>query len=285
MKIIPVLFLLVTCTQNTRAQISTDANQKEMIAAELAFVRMARLQNTRDAFMFFLADDGVTFGEEVRVGKKYLEDQPPDDSRLSWKPVYSDIAASGDFGFNTGPWEFRQHRTDRKPIAFGQFVTVWTKQSNGNWKAALDIGISHPEQDTSKSLKISEIRLIKRNPDGNSDSDALQIENHFIHSLEGDINKHFEFVSDEARFFRTGNLPYRDAQSIKDLLIRTGVKTVFVPLDGRLSASRDMAYVYGKVLQTQIQHGSKKSLQSHYLRIWKKENHRWKIVIDVISRN
>jgi hypothetical protein len=47
-------------------------NAKEMIAAELAFVRMASQQNTRDAFIFFLSEDAVTFGEDVRIGKKYF---------------------------------------------------------------------------------------------------------------------------------------------------------------------------------------------------------------------
>src|SRR5690349_728620 len=133
---------LVALAVVSRAQTNVDPNLKSLIDAEWSFINVAKEKNTRDAFIESLADDAVTFGQDIQKGKDYLKAQQPNESWLYWQPVYSVIAASGDFGFNTGPWEFRAKRTDEKPVAFGQFVTVW-KKVNGEWKAAIDIGISH----------------------------------------------------------------------------------------------------------------------------------------------
>lgn len=160
MKYTKLLTFLISI-QIVSGQHFNDPKLQELIEAEFAFIKMPKEKNTRDAFIFFLADDGVTSapGQGPRIGKKYLEEQTPNEGWLNWEPVYSDIAASGDFGFNTGPWEFRQKRTDEKPVAFGQFVSMWKKNDQGEWKVAIDIGISHGAPKSKHALATSSIKL------------------------------------------------------------------------------------------------------------------------------
>ena len=156
-----LLFILISAGL-VHAQEFSDKNLQSLADAERAFSRMAKEKNNRDAFIAFLADDAVTSapGQGPRIGKKYLEEQPPNESWLYWEPVYSDIAASGDFGFNTGPWEFRQKQTDEKPVAFGEFVSIWKKNAQGEWKVAIDIGIGHGAPKNKPALlSTSSIRL------------------------------------------------------------------------------------------------------------------------------
>src|SRR4026209_2370117 len=132
---------------------------QEMVQTEHAFARMAAEKNTRDAFMAFIADDGLLFRPGAVNGKKWMIEHPvppPKDTDkkplLAWQPKFAGMAASGDMGFTTGPWEAKEDIKDEKPQAYGHFVTVWKKQADGSWKFVVDLGISHPQSGGPQTL-------------------------------------------------------------------------------------------------------------------------------------
>ena len=255
-----------------------------MIDAEHAFIQMAKEKSTREAFLEFLSDHAVTFGQEPRIGKKHFETQIPNASWLSWQPAYSDIASSGDFGFNMGPWELRTTRTDERPVAFGHFVTVWVKQHDGQWKAAIDIGISHPEKADSVTLTTSAIKAIKTKK---GDFHAItEMEENFIRNYSVDGNKAYnKILSEEAKILRTGKFPMTSPNEIEEFIKEDNNGVDFLVMGGAISHSKDMAYVYGTATVKVAKEGHIQSQQANYMRIWKKEdgNH-WKIVLDILSQ-
>jgi ketosteroid isomerase-like protein len=111
-----------------------------IIDAERAFARMAKETNTRAAFLAYLTVDSITFGQGPHKGKAHILEKPAGDDLLEWEPAFVDVAASGDFGYDLGPWQFRRHRVDASPIAWGTFITIWKKQKDGKWKFVLDAG-------------------------------------------------------------------------------------------------------------------------------------------------
>ncbi|MFZ6011735.1 MAG: DUF4440 domain-containing protein [Bacteroidota bacterium] len=266
------------------AQKISDPALHSLVEAEWAFINMAKEKNTRDAFMYFLADDAVTFGPGLRIGKKYLEAQKPNDSWLKWEPTYSDIAGSGDFGFNTGPWEFRAKKTDEKAVAFGHFITVWKKQTNGEWKALIDIGVSHPQPENTPALTTSS-KPLERSA-GKSPvtfNDILEEEKKFINSyVEKGIQAYETLTSTEARFYRQNKFP--STGPYLELVSSVGGKIVYTPVNGAAASSGDMAFVYGTVKIETTENGATLSKDGNYMRIWKKENSgHWKIVLDVLN--
>src|ERR1044072_1897804 len=105
---------------------------QEMVKTEQAFSKMAEEQNTRDAFLAFIADDGLLFRPDAVNGKKWMREPPApqtSDKRplLAWQPAYAVMAVSGDMGFTTGPWEAKADVNDQNPQGFGHFMTVWKK--------------------------------------------------------------------------------------------------------------------------------------------------------------
>jgi ketosteroid isomerase-like protein len=124
----------------------------KLVATERAFARAAAETSTKEAFLKFLADDAVVFEPTAVNGKEVWSKRPPSVGLLSWEPVWADISADGSIGYTTGPWEFRPKGKDGDPVAFGEYVTIWKKQKDGEFKAILDIGISHgkPEGPTPK---------------------------------------------------------------------------------------------------------------------------------------
>src|ERR1700704_5975824 len=129
------------------AQNKSQANDvKSMVETERAFSRMSEEKGTREAFAEFIAADGILFRPGPVVGKKWMQEHPlpPATTRqwLSWQPIFAAVSRAGDLGYTTGPWQFKRDIKDAKPVAFGNFMTVWKRQANGSWKFVLDLGIS-----------------------------------------------------------------------------------------------------------------------------------------------
>jgi len=104
-------------------------------------------------YMSYYAEDAVELpnGADAIMGKGNIAptmgflDQG---NKLTWKPDFSDIAASGDLGYTYGTYVFTSKDKDKdgRPIVeYGKYVTIWKKQSDGSWKVALDMGNASPK--------------------------------------------------------------------------------------------------------------------------------------------
>src|SRR5215216_524949 len=199
---------------------------QEMVKTEQAFSKMAEEKNVRDAFMAFIADDGLLFRPGAVNGKKWMLENPlpPSDKRplLAWQPSYAGMATSGDMGFTTGPWEFKNDIKDEKPSAYGHFVTVWKKQADGSWKFVVDLGISHPQSggpqtlwqptDTNKNISfkpvgIDSTRKALLDRDRQYSDDQLK---------QGLAKTFLAYAPPEVRLYRAGNLPYIGSPTAAD---------------------------------------------------------------------
>src|SRR5215213_2921123 len=145
MKLILILVICLAAQMIAQGQ----SPLQEMVKTEQAFSKMAEEKDTRDAFLAFIADDGLLFRPGAVNGKKWMLEHPvpPSDKKplLAWQPSYAGMAASGDMGFTTGPWESKADIKDEKLSGHGHFVTVWKKQADGSWKFVVDLGISHTQ--------------------------------------------------------------------------------------------------------------------------------------------
>src|SRR6266446_7879346 len=90
--------------------------------------------------MTFIAEDGILFRPRAVKGKQWMIDHPvpPPDQHplLSWYPAVAEMSRAGDMGYTTGSWEFKNDIHDVKPVAFGNFLTVWKKQAEPEQPAA-----------------------------------------------------------------------------------------------------------------------------------------------------
>ena len=123
------LTLLLLLASITSAQTSqSNSPLKEMVETEQAFSKAAETGATREAFLAFIADDGLLFRPSAVNGKKWMNEHPvpPSDKRplLAWQPVFAKMALAGDLGFTTGPWEFKADVNDPTPSGYGHFVTL-----------------------------------------------------------------------------------------------------------------------------------------------------------------
>jgi ketosteroid isomerase-like protein len=101
-------------------------------------------------FLSFLADD-AKFESAGAVGKDavakawaaYFEANGP---TITWAPTKAESLVAGDVGFTVGTWE--RHLKDARGNAIvrrGQYLTVWRKQKDGEWRVIFDTGSTSPD--------------------------------------------------------------------------------------------------------------------------------------------
>jgi ketosteroid isomerase-like protein len=101
-------------------------------------------------FRAFVADDVVSLGnnEEPILGRDALYESlasTPPGVTLRWQPRDADAAGSGELGYTWGTYVLRAPDKDGKVTErYGKYCTIWKKQSDGSWKAVLDVGNASP---------------------------------------------------------------------------------------------------------------------------------------------
>lgn len=290
-----VLTLLLVCfvfsIPNVTAQKADRAAALEAaVETERTFAKTSELKGTRESFLAFIADDGILFRPTAVNGKRWLLDHPPPPSPtrslLSWQPSFADIASSGEMAYTTGPWQFRKDIKDEKPIAFGHFVTVWKKQTDGHWKFAIDLGISHPTPaaipegwepvvfETDAKIGASSVGAKERRA-------VLSVDAEFSLASEslGSEKAFLKFASNEIRLYRNERLPLLGRQTaVHGLPPRNSIWS-WKPAFADVSQANDLGYTFGSY---EVRDATKKLTdKGNYLRIWKKQAGAWTVVLDL----
>src|SRR5262245_42127170 len=188
-----------------------------LVDAERAFARMSVEKGTRDAFLANLSDESIIFRPNAVRGKAWFEGRPPAVGLLTWEPEFADIAASGDLGYTTGPYE---SKPPGQASSFGHYVTLWKKQKDGRWKIAVDYGISHSQ--TTKPSKVDSPRISGAIAEGRPAKDVEAARNALL-----DAEKSFATESgayggkmrDDARLYRDGVAPLTVYRAIREALV------------------------------------------------------------------
>ena len=286
MKSLIVAFVLIVASI-----MQTQSPLQEMVKAEQAFSKMAEEKNTRDAFMAYIAEDGLLFRPGAVNGKKWMIEHPvpPSDKKplLAWQPSFAGMAASGDMGFTTGPWEAKADIRDEKPSGYGHFVTVWKKHADGSWKWVVDIGISHPQSggpqtlwhptDTGKKTTVPDVDTAKV-------AKALVNRDRIMSlaSVDRGLAQAFQsFASTDVRLYRAQHLPFIGRAAAVEALSKN--KGIFVsqPIGGDVSRAGDVGYTHGTY---EIKDDAMKVTErGSYVRIWQKQGSVWQVVIDITN--
>jgi ketosteroid isomerase-like protein len=294
MKILLALLLSVSfLAAPVLAQNKNQVNDLEsMVEAEHAFSRMSEAKGIREAFAEFIAEDGILFRPTAVFGKKWMQEHPLPSSTtrslLSWQPIFAAVSLAGDLGYTTGPWEFKKDIKDAKPIAFGNFMTVWKRQDGGAWKFALDLGISNPEPKTTtpmwepdniqpgtgsfKRIDLEAARIALLNVDRDFSRASAD---------QGAREAFLLYAAKDVRLFRNDHFPFVGRTAAADASAPITAEWTWKPSFASVSLSGDLGYSYGVYELREKSGAGSVSERGNYARVWKKVNGAWKLVIDV----
>ncbi len=259
--------------------------QQELFDAEHAFVRLAAEKGFRDSFYSYFADDGIAFNPHPFRVRTALAGAPPSPGPMGavWAPVYGDISAAGDLGWDTGPLIFEGK--DGGPDRHGMFFSVWKRQADGRFKVVLDVGGDTP----SAVVPIGEpVHSSWRpgNAAGSTDpaaarSGLLGAEQSFLATAAAESlgRAYGSRLSDEARVHRPGAMPVVSRVALDEWANAQDARYRGETLFADVASSGDLGYAWGSYERV----GDVPDA-GYYARVWKHDaNGDWRIVMDTVS--
>ncbi|MES2303253.1 MAG: hypothetical protein V4521_14460 [Pseudomonadota bacterium] len=111
------------------------ANPSALIAADIAFARLARERGQWTAFRETADDTAEMFEGQRVLAKAALKDRKDPPAPVKWAPQSAWISCDGSAGLTFGAWQGASGGN-------GEYVTVWQRQFKGkiDWKWVLDDG-------------------------------------------------------------------------------------------------------------------------------------------------
>ena len=263
---------------------SAQSYREAVVGAENAFAAQAARTSTEAAF---LANSTYTAlvtenGRLANAQEVWRARPSKPGSRLSWYPVLADVAQSGEFGYTTGPWTLLQND---KPQAAGEYVTVWRKQPDGQWKFVVDMGIERIGTAPAASANVAGPRLLAApgTPSTAPSGVLLDLDRKFSAAeLLKPGATYQQYLSSEARLYRPGLSMMQGAAASANMKNLDG-GYLFTATNGYLSATGDLGYVVGSLRRAAA--GTRHAEENgSFLRIWRREAvDGWRLVLEVFN--
>ncbi len=133
-------FLLVGC------RVDLEAERAALRAADQAW---SQTPPDLDRFMSFVADNAYTLMPDADIlqGKSKIRSLwsgmfTNPGFALKWSVANVEVAADGRTGYTIGTFELGLQDSGGKPLTrTGKYITVWQKQSDGQWKVVADTAV------------------------------------------------------------------------------------------------------------------------------------------------
>jgi len=258
---------------------------REMADTERAFARRAKVVGVRDSFLEFFAEDAIAFTPDAVSARERLlkqESTPFAVNELLWEPRTGDVAASGELGWLTGNSTFIDHSAKEPAPHYGNYLSVWRKQADGQWRVFIDVGTAlRAEAEFAPGFTRMPFTARYAGKDdkaaaGPSLLDADRRLNARL-ATDGVTRTYSDHVTAATRLHRPGGPPAVGPQAIAAWLERNAVGLSAASTAAESSAAGDLGYSYGKYEVQSPQPGS-----GAYVRIWTRNAAgRWFVVADV----
>lgn len=246
-----------------------------LAAAESAFAAQSVREGMRAAFLAWLAPDATIFRDGPVNGPAAVAARPDPPIVLDWRPVFVEVAASGEVGLSTGPWTITRRQDPAAAPRHGQFVSVWTRSGGGPWRVRVDLGIPHP----GAALADASLDAHEVPPASTTCGPAPDAESRFasLAAASGDAGAYAALASDSIRIYREGHSPYLGRAAAPASREAAGSRTAWQVLAQESSASADFAWAYGSYGP------AAGAAAGHFLRVWRCEAAGWRIALDVTN--
>lgn len=133
-----ISLVLAGCTGTPRSlrgmPLKPEANPSQVIAAELAFARLAQEKGQWAAFRATAADGAEMFVPQRVKAADWLKGRSEPANAVQWQPHVVWSSCDGSYAVTRGAWQ--------SPNAGGMFATIWQRQKNGEHKWVADMSLT-----------------------------------------------------------------------------------------------------------------------------------------------
>lgn len=256
-----------------------------LVSMENYLAARVKQKGIAEAFKKVIDENSRILQPEGMVNAENLLKQLPDSAVLSWEPVYARIAKSGDWGFTSGPFTYKEDET--AVMHYGSYLSLWKKNRKGAWKLAYTSAVFHGKP------KSQEPKLVFLNPKNNkfihqkSQSRLEQRKDIIISSdqLYGTILKadnsiaRKEFLSDDIRLLFPKREPVRGIKAVTAFWEKQAGKLTSKPIDADRAYSGELSMTWGEAAIT----NNKGAVKNYnYIRIWEiQPEFNWDVIIEL----
>jgi ketosteroid isomerase-like protein len=206
---------------------------------------------------------------------------------LNWAPTYGGVAESADLGFSTGPYVVEDHSGQNSPTSHGMFFSIWKKQSGGDWRVVVDMGVRlenafspldaafHPAPEW--TMRHATLRCSVEA----ARAELLKIDQSFFdHAKSGRASQTWrKFLSEDARIYRQMKPPVVDRAALRSWVEGQDTALDGKPIKSDASKAADLGYCYGGY---ELMRRDGMIEKGYYTRVWRRNARgNWRIVFDV----
>ena len=232
---------------------------QSLVLAERAFARASVADGMREAFLAHLAPEAVIFRPGPVPARDWFEERPPVPGRLSWEPLFVDVARSGNFGYTADPKKNPNPGIMQPPreLSHGHYVSVWHREPDGGWRVIVDIGNNHPRpESTLGDLGYAAPRSGSGNRRAGSkreEDPAAALRSTDLRFAEKAVRAGTgaacdELADDAVRVYRSGLEPFIGKKKACAALTANAERSASQPLGSGMARSSDFGYVYGNLV-------------------------------------
>ena len=263
--------------------------EEQLIQVDKDFAQLSKQKGFVAAFQEYISAEGTLFDPVPVQLATWVERRKNAVGKLDWNPDLAGASLAGDMGFTSGPWIYSAEDGNK---GFGHYVTVWGKNSLGQYKAIVDIGIQYAEP----SSGIKDLNTLPKScgatgvadKDSNFEDEKKQLlmadQNFSRMVLDQGLRKAYESFTDyEFKWFLNNQLPIKgQIQAMDDLNKENHMLSDckgWENLGFDLAESKEFGYTFGKMNPF----GKNGQTANHYLRVWKKSyDGAWLVALEVI---
>jgi ketosteroid isomerase-like protein len=245
---------------------------------ERAFERAVAEKGIRDGFIEFLSPLGILFRPGPVNGRESWRSRPASPAALTWNPIKIEVSSNGALGYSIGNSIYRPKGTSDTNEIHGHYLSIWTRQANGDYRAALDAGIGHdkPSQpeatwkpDAPHSPEANDKRLFA------GDSSI----GFFRTAEDRGIGKAYQsYAASDIVLMRDNHLPFVGRNAAVDFAEDQKSSIKFAKRRSFIEAG-DLAYVYSTY--SLIDKKGVEKEKGNFVQVWKLRDGKWRIAADL----
>ena len=252
---------------------------RQIYDTEKAFEKMVAEKGIRDGFIEFLSPTGMLFMPDAVNGREAWRARPATNAALTWNPVWIDVSANGVLAYSIGNSQYRPKGKDDSQIYYGHYLSIWMKQPNGSFLAALDTGIHHERPTAEPTEWRSPAESGKgSNPNSISAADSA-VAFYEMAAASGAAKAYKEFLADDAIVLRDGKLPAFGKKAALALL-KTGDARINFAKRKSFTEAIDLGYVNSRY--NSVDSKGVEIEKGNFVQVWKFRDGKWRIVADVL---
>ncbi len=274
MKIVATAMLILCASLASFAQ----DNAQKIYDTERSFERAVAEKGINAGFIEFLSPVGVMFDPEIMNGREMWKARPASPAALTWNPIKIEVSSNGALAYSIGNSIYKPKGKSDTEEYYGHYITVWARQPNGEYLAALDAGINHEKPvKTEPTWTSGPVPRAETHPRNLSAGDA-SVGFFQMAETRGLAKAYKAWGADDLVIMRDGQLPFVGRDLANDTLgdqkssIRFAKRRSFLEAGG-------LAYVYSTY--STLDEAGKEKQKGNFVQVWKLRGGKWLIAADI----